>query len=90
MDTIAFIKNNRKTSLENIRDIVKNTLYELQEKSIAITPDNYFIEFYKQVKKLGIEYKEHALFNEVLDEMSNNKNNSEEVYNSFIFKLLTF
>ena len=74
--------------MENIKDIVRKTLHELKKKSITVTPDNYFIEFYKQVKNAGIEYKQYNLFNEVLDEIANENTPEEEGdYSSFIFKL---
>ena len=73
--------------MDHIKDIIKNTLYQLQKKSIVITPDNYFVEFYKQVKNSGIDCEEFKLFNEVLKEMSEDKNTSDESYGSFIFRL---
>lgn len=73
--------------MEHIKDIVKNTLYKLQKDSIVITPDNYFIEFYKQVKNSGIECEECKLFNDVLKEISEEHEDSEESYGSFIFRL---
>lgn len=73
--------------MENITDIVRKTLNELKKKSIAITPDNYFIEFYKQVKNSGIECEECKLFNEVLNEITHENETSEEHYGSFIFRL---
>lgn len=73
--------------MDQIKNIVKNTLYQLQKKSVIITPDNYFVEFYQQVKNSGVQCKECKLFNEVLKEMSEEDNSSEESYGSFIFRL---
>lgn len=56
--------------MDIIRDITKNTLFELKNKNIYMTPENYFIEFKKQAEKLNINLGELRLFDEIKNSLS--------------------
>ncbi|WP_368029604.1 GGDEF domain-containing protein [Arcobacter sp. s6] len=48
-----------------IKELTKNTLFQLKEENLPTTPENYFIEFKNQAQHANIEIAEFELFNKI-------------------------
>ena len=46
-----------------IKELTKNTLFQLKEENLPTTPENYFIEFKNQAQISDVEIAEFELFN---------------------------
>jgi len=56
--------------VNEIKEIVKSTLFQLKEKNIPATPDNYFKEFSYQAKLRNEEAYEDKIFNEIIKKLT--------------------
>lgn len=61
--------------MDNIKDITKNTLFELKNKNLEMTPENYFIEFRNQAIKSNINVSELKLFDEIKNSLTKEEKN---------------
>jgi len=53
-----------------MRSVIKNTLVKLKENNKSATPDNYFIEFSKQIKNKDFNVYECDFFEETINKFT--------------------
>lgn len=73
--------------MTDISQIIKTALFELKKKAKPITPDNYFSEFYKQIKLAELKSEECELFDEILKKSNLENDLSINNYSSLALKL---
>ena len=59
--------------MEQVKDIVKHTLFELKKKNLDATPENYFKEFCNSSKLYSVKVKECDIFNEILSNLTDHE-----------------
>lgn len=62
-----------------IKELTKNTLFQLKEENLPTTPENYFIEFKNQAQLADIEIAEFELFNKIKEALTLNEIESLEI-----------
>lgn len=62
-----------------IKELTKNTLFQLKEENLPTTPENYFLEFKNQALLLNIEISEFELFNKIKEALTLNEVESSEL-----------
>lgn len=55
----------------NIKELTKNTLFQLKNENIQTTPENYFVEFRKQSYALNAKIEEIELFEKIKESLTN-------------------
>ncbi len=65
--------------LNNIKEITKNTLQELNKKSLLTTPENYFVEFRNQANLLKSTLEELDLFELLKASIDENETDIENI-----------
>ena len=55
----------------NIKELTKNTLFQLKNENIQTTPENYFVEFKKQSYALNAKIEEIELFEKIKESLTN-------------------
>ena len=62
-----------------IKELTKNTLFQLKEENLPTTPENYFLEFKNQALLLNIEISEFELFNKIKEALTLNEVESSKL-----------
>ena len=62
-----------------IKELTKNTLFQLKEENLPTTPENYFIEFKNQAQISDVEIAEFELFNKIKEALTPNEIESSEI-----------
>jgi diguanylate cyclase (GGDEF)-like protein len=65
--------------LINIKELTKNTLFQLKDENISTTPEHYFVEFKKQAEKANIELDEFKEFNRIKNSLTQEEKNSLKI-----------
>lgn len=65
--------------MKNIKEITKNTLQELNKKSLATTPENYFVEFKNQAVLSKATFEELELFELLKASLSENEHKNDNI-----------
>ncbi len=60
----------------NIKELTKNTLFQLKNENISTTPEHYFIEFKKQAEKENVELEEFELFKKIKNSLTKEEQDS--------------
>ena len=63
-----------------IKELTKNTLFQLKEENLPTTPKNYFIEFKNQAQLLEVEVEEFELFNKIKEILTLDEIESCEIH----------
>lgn len=63
----------------NIKELTKDTLFQLKEENIATTPEHYFIEFKKQAKLNNVNLKEFELFEKIKENLTEEEKKSSKL-----------
>lgn len=62
-----------------IKELTKNTLFQLKEENLPTTPENYFIEFKNQAQISDVEIAEFELFNKIKEALTPNEIELSEI-----------
>ena len=62
-----------------IKELTKNTLFQLKEENLPTTPENYFIEFKNQAQISDVEIAEFELFNKIKKALTPNEIELSEI-----------
>jgi diguanylate cyclase len=65
--------------LGKIKELTKNTLFQLKEGNLPTTPENYFIEFKNQAQLLDIEVAEFELYKKIKEVLTLEEVESTEI-----------
>lgn len=68
--------------MTNIKELTKNTLFQLKNDNILTLPENYFIEFKKQALLCNTQIEEFNLFEEINQSLTKKEKESQKI-NSF-------
>lgn len=63
----------------NIKELTKDTLFQLKEENIATTPEHYFIEFKKQAQLNNVNLKEFELFEKIKENLTEEEKKSSKI-----------
>lgn len=69
--------------MKALKQVIKDTLINLQNNKLDVTPENYFKEFKKQSELHCLEIDEINLFNKLIKLLTNNEINSVKSIESF-------